>query len=269
MANDAKAKLDEAVAAFERSLTAGAESELQPIGVPAGYSAERPAPAPYARDMTQQVPARYFDGDDWAPASLPGPRIAELQRQMVAAGLIPRGASYRNGVWDDVSRSAYRQLLGEANGSGLSAEQQVKVRQNAPKANQPEFQAPVRLKRDPAAIRSSVRALMADVIGPDRKPTDEELNELTGVLERIDSQAYDQSTAASQAQFDREMAAENGAPVGAAPVVQDVDPDARFEELLRERYKPEIQMREGVTDLATGRENLLGNIFAIDQMIGA
>src|SRR5688500_10350132 len=130
MADDADAQIEAAMELLAQAAAQGNAPALQPIGVPADFVATR------NRSLSQhplagvQVPPRYFDGDDWAPASLPGPRIAELQRQMVAAGLIPRGTSYRNGYWDDVSRGAYRQLLAEANASGLSAQQQVKARQD-------------------------------------------------------------------------------------------------------------------------------------------
>ena len=98
-----------------------------PVGVPVGYVAPtgfQPLPPGVAGPPTPTVnqAPRYFDGDEFKPAGLPPERIAEMQRQMEAAGVIPKGAKYRVGIWDEVSRAAYRDLMGLANAMGNTLE---------------------------------------------------------------------------------------------------------------------------------------------------
>jgi hypothetical protein len=75
---------------------------------------------------------RYFDGDEWRPASLGPAAIGDLQAMMAAAGLLD---DFRYGVWDAASVDAYKQLLTEANASGLTAE--AALRQRAQGFNAP------------------------------------------------------------------------------------------------------------------------------------
>lgn len=100
-----------------------------PIGVPEGYTVPgRRAPIPFGAGQfgpsTYQRPPiapRYFDGDEWQPASLSAEDRARLQRAMVDAGVITKGTKFRLGIWDDASRGAYADLLAFANGAGLDA----------------------------------------------------------------------------------------------------------------------------------------------------
>jgi hypothetical protein len=212
------------------------------------------------------VPARYYEGDDWLPGNLPAAQIRDLQQRMVNAGLIPKGAEYRVGYWDDVSRQAYRQLLAEANGSGLSAELQLKTRENTQQlANQKKYVAPAYLKPSPATMREAVRSAMSTIVGPDHALNDQELDHLTGVLASFDRKHYDATVTADRQGFD---AAQQG-DGGGGGTVQDVDPAAAFDDYLRTRYKPEIQRNEGVADMAASRNNLLAGVFSLDKAIGA
>jgi hypothetical protein len=144
---------------------------------------------PYAADYrvtkhhkahVQHVQPRYFEGDDWSPANLPPDQIWSVQQRMIAAGLIPKGAEIRKGYWDDTTRQAYRQLLGEANGAGFSADQQLTVRENSEAINKQRSQAAsVYLRPDPATLRSTARKTLADVLGDGHKPTDQEVERLS------------------------------------------------------------------------------------------
>lgn len=95
----------------------------KPIGVPEGYTVPRRglvvdtynALSPSATTISP----RYFVGDEWAPASLSAEDRARLQRAMVDAGVIPKGAKFRLGMWDETTRGAYVDLLSFANGAGL------------------------------------------------------------------------------------------------------------------------------------------------------
>lgn len=70
-----------------------------------------------------EQPPRYFDGYEWRPASWSPNVIADLQRQMVDAGLITEDSRLQVGVWDETSRGAFTKLLGFANASGTTWEQ--------------------------------------------------------------------------------------------------------------------------------------------------
>lgn len=100
----------------------------RPIGVPPGYYADRTtelaeqqARTPNVRIPGQptRIPPRYFEGDDWSPASFPPERLIQLQRAMIDAGLIDPDSPIHIGVWDEISRDGYRKLLAFANAAGL------------------------------------------------------------------------------------------------------------------------------------------------------
>lgn len=63
----------------------------------------------------------YFDGDQYMPGTLDPGKIAELQADLAAIGLLKPG--YRKNVWDAESADAYAQLLAYANQNGLTREQ--------------------------------------------------------------------------------------------------------------------------------------------------
>lgn len=70
------------------------------------------------------TPPRYALGDEWEPQtkSWDPPRIADMQAQLVDAGLLDPD-DYQRGFWDQESAQAYRQLLGYSNVSGLDSHQ--------------------------------------------------------------------------------------------------------------------------------------------------
>ena len=122
-----------------------AASAKHPLGVPSDYVAQREwdhsIPSESIRsDMsriaaagrTVSQPARYFDGDEWKPASLSPAKVAELQRQMAQAGLFGPKGKYRNGVWDKDSAAAYAEVLAYANASGMDKDTALKRYQAAP-----------------------------------------------------------------------------------------------------------------------------------------
>jgi hypothetical protein len=78
--------------------------------------------APYSRTITNEVAPRYKLGDEWSPQtqSWPTERIVDLQAQLVDAGLLDPD-DYQRGFWDQESATAYRQLLGYSNVSGLDS----------------------------------------------------------------------------------------------------------------------------------------------------
>lgn len=82
---------------------------------------------PYRGPATRgpvETPPRYALGDEWEPQtkSWAPERIADIQAQLVDAGLLDPD-DYQRGFWDQESATAYRQLLGYSNVSGLDSHQ--------------------------------------------------------------------------------------------------------------------------------------------------
>lgn len=236
--------VEEYLSSFDPS-TLVSGGTLAPIGVPSVQMGPDGAPVPFAADG---VEPRFFDGDEWGPAAMTREDRARLQRLMVGAGIIPRGAEYRLGVWDDISRQAYKSVLASANASGMNPQQVISEWANATVENKPRpdpYLAP-----DLTSIKQDIKGVFRQRLG--RDVTDGELGPLVSEALSLDRQAYD--TAVTNAQ------AESGT---------QFDAGARFEDYLSERYRPEIERKEGIIDLAAQRDNLLGNIFTMDSMIGA
>lgn len=102
-------------------------------GVPEGYVAPG-----YASDQSTlfdrpEVAPRYVYGDEFTPGIGNGPdAIAEMQQDLMAAGLIPKGTQFRIGVWDSVTSTAYGKALDFANQQGMEAGQAVETLINSP-----------------------------------------------------------------------------------------------------------------------------------------
>lgn len=131
---DGSPTVAEAIDAINHSGTTN-QNAPNPIGVPIDYVAKRtqqtteddlawrggrPGARQVASTITSKVPAQYFEGDDWVPSGFPPGRIADLQRSLIAANIINKKDNIQIGVWDPVSRKAYRDLLSYANGAGMS-----------------------------------------------------------------------------------------------------------------------------------------------------
>ena len=105
----------------------------EPLGVPRGYTVMAPRSQESLRGMSArgaeawsglhaQGP-RYFDGDEFKPSNEGFDAIIEKQRALAIAGYLdPNDPDLRWGKWDSTTRSAYRALLEEANGSGMTAD---------------------------------------------------------------------------------------------------------------------------------------------------
>lgn len=254
------------LATFEAELAgAGGAEERAPIGVPEGYVAtqqNRVGQTADARSRTHAIPPRYREDFEFTPATMPPAQIEALQHDLVAAGLIPRGSTYLNGIWDDVSVSAFTGLLSLANRSGFTWQQQLRVLENTEVANRPQFESQPFLRPDPASTRLSIRSLMREMVGEDRDPSPEELASLTSTFESFSRQQHGAAEAAQRAAFD---AQQSGEP--APSVVQAVDPSARFQEFMEAKYAPEIRSREGVLDMTQAREGLMASVFGTQQAV--
>lgn len=106
---------------------AAAAGGPKPIGVPAGFTAQRPrnrtanvfgVDVPLPGQELASVAPRYFDGSEWDPATIPPEDRAQLQLALREAGLFSKGQKFTLGVWDESTRGAYKRLLAFANGTG-------------------------------------------------------------------------------------------------------------------------------------------------------
>ncbi len=218
-------------------------SQLPPIGVPQ-YLHDPATGASVPFTANGQDP-KYFEGDEWVPASAPPGDIARLQRMMVEAGIIQKGAAYRVGIWDPTTRDAYKLVLAQSNATALTPQMVIQSWAQS----KPEMHAAPYLKPDIASIKQDVKSVIKDRLG--REVTEGELPALINEAFSLDRAGYDASV--SNALSD-------------TAGVQ-VDPAARFKEFIDSRYKPEIDRNREVVDLSQNRERLLGSIFSLDQQI--
>lgn len=122
----------------------GESSGPEPLGVSADYR------VPYQRNLTgmsaragegwasqgaghgsigERGP-QYWDGDEWAPASMDPASIGQLQAGLAAAGLLTSDWTY--GVFGRSTMEAYKQLLEAANAAGLSDQAMLQQYANSP-----------------------------------------------------------------------------------------------------------------------------------------
>ncbi|HUP68490.1 MAG TPA: hypothetical protein VM142_01620 [Acidimicrobiales bacterium] len=212
----------------------------KPIGVPEGYAAPvtrqvdrfaRVGPFnanPYGtrpqRTITAGMPPRYFDGDDYLPATLSVEERAQLQRAMLAAGVYSKNDVVRFGLWDDVSRKAYRQVLELANGSGLSVGDALRSwSRAAPAAEETSTRAPLVTRvSNPADLARLADSVARKVIGRKADPA---------VVARL-AREFQATQAAEQ------TAAYNMAESG-GQIVESQDPQAFMADRIRKEYQVE------------------------------
>lgn len=128
MANDSTSDLQRLI---EQGPVAAPTSTRSPLGVPKGFVAPVANPDQFGPGVPLNIPARYFEGDEWTPSSLAPEKIAQLQAALARAGLIGPKDKYRLGVWDDTTRSAYRNALETANASGVDDQTAIAMYANS------------------------------------------------------------------------------------------------------------------------------------------
>lgn len=149
----------------------------RPIGVPDDYAVPSGNPRLGVRfgggglfdmqwgvEQPLQTP-RYMEGDEWMPASTSPGRIAELQQQMVDAGILK--GKYRIGVWDQSSRTAYRSLLEVANGAGVDQTEALRMWSEAAPSEEEadEVRKPLIQLDNPEDLRRVFKAGARKVLG--------------------------------------------------------------------------------------------------------
>lgn len=140
---------------------------------------------------TYQLP-RYFAGAEWLPAQLPPDQLAQLQRKMVAAGLLKSGSA-QLGVWDTTSMNAYMQLLAYANASGLDAGTALDRWGQAHALDPNAGRAPLQVRTtNPEDLRKVFRQSIIDTLGEgwDTAKIDQMVAAYQGVETAAQTQAY-------------------------------------------------------------------------------
>lgn len=173
----------------------GAKKGPKPLGVPEDFGAARPDPAGFREDAgnvlarprqpapggTLAVPPRYFEGDEWGPASLSAERRAYLQRSLVLAGFLDEDDEFQLGAYDAPTRRAYKELLEYANASGLdergALEEAARTVAQFPKVGKVKERAPLTVRlTNPRDLAAVAGALSPRVIG--RRATQGEIDAL-------------------------------------------------------------------------------------------
>jgi len=132
---------------------------------------------------TYTVKPQYFDGDDYIPANWPSNQIWQIQQALAKVGFLT--SAFTRNTWDTATRNAYRQLLGIANATGVSADQAlselldtsggdvegqgrwtVDEFGNVVRAGEGEAPPPlVTRTTDPAALRQTFRRAIIELLG--------------------------------------------------------------------------------------------------------
>lgn len=199
---------------------------------------------------TQQAP-RYFDGDEWIPAAWSPEKIADLQRSLIAAGLIDLSSTVRIGVYDDVTRSAFGGLLATSNGSGLSwTTALASVAAVTAKAGGAPGEAslPVKLS-NPDDLKAIFRKVAIDTLG--QGYTDDQLN---GLVAAYQSQERAAQTSAYEQPFAAAASAKVGDVVGGGAT-----PGGTTTGIVSPTTFAETQIREQNPALA-GAHDILGGV---------
>lgn len=238
-----------------------APERLRPGGPVTADAAERLGP-------TFRPTPIYWTDDEWQPSSWPPERVARLQADLAAAGLIPAKANIQLGLWDPVSAAAYKELLGYSNAVGLPAEQAIELYRAGRQVE--EFKPDALLRPDPARLIQDVKSAMASRLG--RKPTESELDEAVGFLSAQYRRQHDVGVEEARREFEAErspvlLGADGQEVAPAADEVSEVDPAAQFAEYMERQYAPEIDRNERVEEMSVGRDNLLDNILAMDRFM--
>lgn len=247
-----------------------------PIGVPSGYFAEKSGKRVGSRaalfgglgrrapleDTTVRVPPRYFEGAELAPATRSPEDIARLQHELVDAGLLKPG-SYWVGMWDFSSQDAYATALAYANQRGETVGQTLTFMASLPPSERPNQTGFVReafIRPDPATLREAVRAGFRSTLGRDPRP--DELEEWAAELLGLESASHEREQDILAAQ-----AAASATGAGTLPGGEFIDPVARFQDLLEQRYQPEIERRREVATLDVARESLFQSLITMGSMV--
>lgn len=154
----------------------------------------------------------YYSGDEYAPAGWSETRIADLQRQMIDAGLLT--STFRRGYWDGATADAYATLLVQANQTGdtwqdaiphvqRAFEQGIEIERAQALAS---FRGamPAYTPEDPVALRQIVREGIRARTG--RNPSAAELATFSAELDQHFRSQYEQEAAIARQELEQAVA---------------------------------------------------------------
>ncbi|KKL26888.1 hypothetical protein LCGC14_2390720, partial [marine sediment metagenome] len=272
----------------------------RPIEVPLDFVASKEVPdalgatRPGDPTRTQTFEPRYFEGDERAPQSLDGTVIARLQKRLVAAGLLNEDEYYA-GYWTEVSWLAYKTALGVANTNGTDVSKAIdELIRTLPQSIKDErdldkFAEPPYLTPDYATLAQTVKRTMRNELG--RDPTAGELAQLTREMSGFAREQFDVLTERERIIFEGgketvtpptltfgqplpegqppslNLFGPRATPVG-PQTLQNVDPAARFQELFEQRFKPEIDRLDSLSEVRRNTNNVFASLRTMSSLVG-
>lgn len=286
---------------LERSGMGGDSDAPAPIGVPEGYEAPFVRSGRYSAVGGEAAanwggenrtpgtiggrPPAYHDGDEFKPATLDPASVGQLQAAMAAAGIL---SDFRYGVWDEPSRNAYKQLLGEANAAGLSAEQMIQQysqgvsmggsgggpggeggggggggRWEFDENGEPIWveeqyvPPPLEIKTtNPEDLKRAFRTAIIDTMGEgwNQAQIDEMVNAYNWMEVKVQKDAYDQQVGLERAEFMGERT-EGGETISSVSIES---PDTFLENELREKDPVGFQTGEAVNEVIPNFFDMMG-----------
>lgn len=190
---------------------------------------------------------------------MPVPLRAEIELQLVEAGLLDPDDVRGGDVWSLEAQKAMRVVMTTANQQGLSWHESLRLYRANPPASMdddggdvPRFVAPPYLAPDYDALTGDVRALFRNRLG--RDPLDYELSLLAEQMQADYRKAYDVQVAAQRADFDAQVAGGDG-----GGTFQSVDPVASMQAEFERRYGPEMARLEEIEDVAESQAAVIGS----------
>lgn len=225
--------------------------------------------APVASSV-EFIPPRYKQGDEIRQfANRSRADRAGIQQALALTGFIGPRTRFQPGEWDGPTASAMKQVLSLANRTGsewLDVLEDAVANPRAPGGGGGDatFVAEPFLPPDPVKLRRDVKKVIADATGrPESQIGDDEIEALLDraidLTEEGHAAQQDQRRVAFEAQQGNQ--AQHG-------IASEIDPGARFQAEVEERYAPEIaRNRDRTADKANG-ELLMASMLETSEAFG-
>jgi hypothetical protein len=229
----------------------------------------RPAYGPYIPRAVN----RYFEYDQWRFASRSPEYIVALQNQMVAAGLVD-ARDIIPGLWTDPDADAMKVLMIEATAARTTWENALGARiASGAGAAQARgagrtFVTPTYMAPDYATLSQAVKGTFAQLVG--REPKDYELSLLADQLAADSRAEYEAVVAGQRAEFRAGAGGDDlvGDRIVGGATVQAVDPMARLQEAIQNRFGAEIAAEEAEQDYTANTRLMAQNLAGLSGVIG-
>lgn len=198
---------------------------------------------------------------------------AEVELQLVEAGLLHPDDVRGGGVWSTEAQRAMAVVMTTANEQGLTWSESLNLYRANPPAGMADdedgpgsgrapYVAPTYLAPDYATLAQGVKQVFRQQLN--REPRDFELQFLAEQLERDYRAAFDAEVAADRADYNlATVAVEEGTEGLTGGTVRSVDPVARLNQAFDERYGPEMNRLERIGEVEQSQASLLASIGLI------